>query len=334
MGTRIVFLLAVVTAGLSATALWAEEPVAQSSAENLLAQVKWLRLEVCGGRIVLRADRCPHSRHVVEAAPVEGTKHSLSLESRARDLILRYEERSPAAHVYLEINERGRVTISHKKGEAAVAEVRYVQPQTGQVTLTVTGKTTERFTAPDLWQLLIVERERCGDQLLPVLHHLRTDWGLHEQLDAVEATLIARPASDMLAQQKSSRRLVEELANPIFAKRQAADLALRTGGQGVLATLRQLDRGELDGEQRRRTRAILADLADSGPDCEERVADWLSGDKRVWLALLARGGPTERVAAVEHLSALCRRPVSFDPHAGSEQRQAQLAELTAKLADR
>jgi len=52
----------------------------------------------------------------------------------------------------------------------------------------------------------------------------------------------------------------------------------------------------------------------------------------VWLALLARGDLTERVAAVEHLSGLCRRPLPFDPQASQEARRAQLAELAAKLA--
>jgi hypothetical protein len=334
MGMRIVFLLAAATAPFVATAICAEEPTAQASAGNLLTQVKWLRLEVVGGRIVVKSDRCPHSRHVVEAAPAEGSRQTLSLESRTRDLILRYEERSPTANMLLEINDRGQLTIKLTAEDSPVAEVLYVQPPTGQVALTIAGKTTQKAVATDLWQLLIVEREQCCEHLLPILHHLRADWALEQQLNDVEAALIARAGSDVLAQQRNWRALVEELGSSNFAARQAADLALRTGGQGLLATLRQLDQRELDGEQRRRIRAILADLADSGPDSQERIADWLSGDKRVWLALLARGGPAERVAAVEHLRKLYRRPISFDPHAGQDQRQAQLAELTAKLADR
>src|SRR5690242_2661282 len=96
MGTRIVPLAAALaTALLSGTlldgALCAQEPAAAGPAGNLLAQVKWLRLEIVGGRIVVKSERCPHSQHVVEATPGEGIRQVLALESRARILTLRYE---------------------------------------------------------------------------------------------------------------------------------------------------------------------------------------------------------------------------------------------------
>jgi hypothetical protein len=90
----------------------------------------------------------------------------------------------------------------------------------------------------------------------------------------------------------------------------------------------------LDVEQRRRIRSILSDTPDGSSDTPLRTAEWLAADKRVWLALLARGELDQRIAAAEHLSQLCRRPLPFDPQGTAEVRRAQLAELAARLADK
>jgi len=255
MGTRIVLLALACAAALSVAPVLAEEPAASLRAGNLLSQVKWLRLEVVGGRVVIKSERCPHSQHVMEASPAEGSRQMLSLESRAGSLILRYEEQTPEASVRLSIDERGKLTISRSAADADASDVQYVQPRLGQVTLTIAGKAGAKIVATDLWQLLIVERERSSEHLLRILHQLRADWALAEQLDGIEAALLAEQGTDVLARQAGWQRLVDGLASRSFAERQAADRSLRAGGQASMAMLRQLDQGELDGEQRRRVRA-------------------------------------------------------------------------------
>ena len=63
------------------------------------------------------------------------------------------------------------------------------------------------------------------------------------------------------------------------------------------------------------------------------LADWLAADRRVWLALLSRGDLEQRIAAAEHLSKLCQRPVAFNPTASLPERDAQVAALAALLGD-
>jgi hypothetical protein len=317
---------------LYAAVLYAEEPPPQPSAEgNLLSRTKWLKLEVVGGRIVVRTSRCSQSRHEAEATPTADSRQTLSVDATPSGVSLRYEEVTGGTRLLFEISPQGKVTIA-RWGQATDPDIRYVQPPTGTIKLALGGERPRGCSADNLWQLMLLYRSESREQLLPLLVLLRPDWELASQLNLVEAALIQQAGCDVLAQRRQWQREVDGLASPSFARRQAADQALRASGQSVLAFLRQLEDRELDGEQRRRIRTILADLSNGHPDSPPLVADWLVADKRVWLALLARGELDQRVSAADHLSKLCRRALPFDPAGSQEQRSAQLAELTAKLA--
>ena len=80
-----------------------------------------------------------------------------------------------------------------------------------------------------------------------------------------------------------------QLGDESFAKREAADRALRTGNAGSIAYLRQLDVSHLDTEQQFRVSRILDAIAvRNGEDSVEQVAATLATDPTVWLALLAQ----------------------------------------------
>jgi hypothetical protein len=213
------------------------------------------------------------------------------------------------------------------------AELQYLQPRQGKVSLLLGAKPQGAIVADDLWQLLLAEREICCRELVPLLQTLREDWRIEERLDNVETRLAEQAGPETLAQRREWRRWVGELASADFADRQAADRQLRACGQSVLAFLRQLEHRRLDAEQRRRVQAMISDLSDLNPDCPQRVADWLAGDKRVWLALLSRGDLEQRAVAAEHLSRLCQKPLAFNPAASVDERNAQVAALNALLAD-
>ena len=324
--------LSLIAALLSAGVLLAQGPE-PPAAGNLLQQVKWLRLEVVGGRIVARSDRCSHSRYSAETSASGESRQTLNMESQASALVIRYEQIDADSRLTLDVSERGLLTISLTSASPS-AEIAYVQPMCGKLKLTIGGAAPRTIAADDLWQLLLTERELCREHLLPLLVTLRPSWRLDEQLDRLEQALIDRAGTDVVCQRRQWQTWVDDMASDDFTRRQAADQALRQLGQPVLAFLRGLDGARLDGEQRRRIRCILSELPDGSADTPARTAEWLAGDKRVWLALLAHGELDQRIAAAEHLSQLCRRPLPFDPQGTAEVRRAQLAELTAKLADK
>ncbi len=309
-----------------------ESPAAQTPAVNLWSQVNWLRLEISGGRIALTSRRCGQTRVGVEPADGNPQRQLLTVDAQPAVVLATYESADERETITLSIDARQQVTIARRPQGAGAVELRYIQPATGPIQLCLGTDDPRKYTAASLWHLLVAE-PAAREQLMPVLAKIRPTWGLAEQLQAVEQSLVAVAGADVSMQRRQWRAWVDQLTDPSFARRAQADQALRATGQAALVHLRQLDPAEIDREQRQRIRGILAAIADSGPDSPERVAAWLADDKRVWLALLARPDQATSLAAAGHLSLLSGKPIAIDPAASDERRAQQLLELKALLAE-
>jgi hypothetical protein len=334
MWTRIVSLSAACTVTLYGAALLASEPEVKATPPGTLwSQTPWLRLEIVGGRVTVTSTRCGTHRLAAEPSGSD-VRESLAVQVEAGTLTAQYEQLRPAGELTLAVDARERLCIVRRHStDGATVEVRYEQPATGEVTLLVGGQQPQRFAAASLWHLLLVEHEITSEHLLPVLAEMRPNWQIVDQLADAERALIERAGQEVLPERRQWRTWVDQLASDSFVERQAADRALRTGGQSVLGFLRQLEASELDPEQERRIAGIVAAAAKE-PDSPSRVAEWLLADKRVWLGLISGGEVDQRIAAAEHLSRLCGRALSFDPQASADLRRVQLAELRAKLAEK
>jgi hypothetical protein len=258
----------------------------------------------------------------------------LCVQAEGGVLTASYQQLRAERELSLAVENRERIVIVSRPADGTPGvDVRYEQPATGEVTLLVGGQQPQRYSAPSLWHLLLVEHEVAGEHLLPMLTQLRPNWQMPDQLADVEQALIDLAGEEVGSEHRHWRTLVDQLASDRFADRQAADQSLRAGGQRVLGFLRQLEPSELDPEQKRRIAGILA-AASAEPDSSSRVAEWLVADKRVWLGLLSRGDAPQRIAAAEHLSRLCGQTLAYDPEASDDLRRVQLAELRAKLAEK
>jgi hypothetical protein len=126
-------------------------------------------------------------------------------------------------------------------------------------------------------------------------------------------------------------RLVESLGSSKFSERENAERELYDAGQIVVPFLQGLDRSRLDAEQVYRMRSVVEALSVDYEDKAERVANWLAGDDRVWLSLLARNEEPKRRAAAERLANLLGEPIDFDASANASVRSSQLARLQSRL---
>lgn len=335
MRTWIVCFSAVCAAALYGSALLATEPACGKAPRgSLWSQTPWLSLQIVGGRIVATSNRC--GSHRLTAEPAEGTtaRQNLLMQVQPGVVTAHYELVDERSELVLSVDERGRLSIVRRGCEGhALAEIRYTQPAAGDVTLSIGGPAPQTYSAASLWHLLVMEPEATSEHLLPALAQLRPNWRIGEQRQQLEAALLARVGEDPLAARRQWQAWVEQLASDEFSQRQAADRHLRAAGQPALGYLRQLERRQLSPEQRRRVAGILAHAAATDADSPARAADWLLADKRVWLSLMNRGELDQRIAAAQHLTLLCGRSVAFNPEGAADQRQAQLAELQAKLAE-
>ena len=326
MGTRIVrrSLAAAIAALLCSLPLAAQQPPAKS----LLAQANWLRFEISGGRLVARSERATQARQAADVTEGETGRQSLLVEAAGCGFTVFYDRQLADRRMLLKLDAQGQLAICREMSDgAATGNVAFSQTAAGKVTLVLGGGAPGQLAADDLWQLLLVEHDACRTQLLPLLEELGVGSDWTRQIAAIEEQLLAQAGRDVREQRRQWQAWVDELASPDYSRRQVADVQLRASGQGLLAYLRQLEPTDLDGEQRRRIRAMLTELPTGGPDTPETVAEWQLANKRVWIALMSRGQLAQRVAAAEHLGKLCGHPVSFDPAASDEVRTAQLAEL-------
>jgi hypothetical protein len=337
MWTRIVSFAALAALTLPGKVVFAQQPgssrCTHPPAGSLWSQVDWLRLSISGGRIALTSTRCGQSRLAVEPTAAHPLRQTLNVDVQAGAILATYEAADEQSTITLSVDERKQLTIVRRPLAGDAPLLRYLQSPSGPVQLAIGSDESRKYSSASLWHLLLAE-PAAREQLLPILEQIRPSWRLGEQLAAIEAALVSTAGTDPSAQRRQWQAWIDQLADPGFARRSEADQALRVAGQGAVAYLRQLDPAVLDLEQRRRIRAILAAIADSGPDTPERVAGWLADDKRVWLALLLRGDDRGRQAAAMHLSLLCGKPVAIDPAASDDQRAQQLVELDALLAER
>ena len=125
------------------------------------------------------------------------------------------------------------------------------------------------------------------------------------------------------------------LGDESFAKREAADRALRTGNAGAIAYLRQLDVNHLDTEQQLRVGRILEAMAvQNGDDSVDQVAATLAADPALWMALLARPDPSTRRTAARELARLLGQSIPVDPAADPDSQKAQREQLRVRIAER
>lgn len=309
--------------------------LAQEAAESAkpLKLQKYLRLHVTGGRIEVCQQEIGQSRTVTAGQPESPYRQHLQLQVRPPCVVVQYEAIDPQGQLTLRLCERQKLVIERVSSDpASLPTVRYEQPQTGPVKLTVTGESSREFAAPSLWHLLLSDADAGGRHLIPMLELLSPDWGLANQADQIARELVTAAAeADVAADESAWQRLVDDLASDRFGRRQSADESLRDGGQAAAAFLARLDRRSLAAEQRQRIDRICRSFADGTTDTPQRVATWLLGDRSVWLTLLAHEQVELRSAAAEHLSRLTGRPIAFDPHGDEKTRQMQIAELTRRL---
>ena len=149
-----------------------------------------------------------------------------------------------------------------------------------------------------------------------------------------EEKLLQEANGDGAANRARWAALVAELGDESFAKRKAADRALRTGNAGAIAYLRQLDVAHLDTEQQFRVGRIVEAMAvPNGDDSVEQIAAALATDPTLWLALLGRPDLATRRTAARELTRLLGQSIPVDPAADPDSQKAPRQQLRATITE-
>jgi hypothetical protein len=161
---------------------------------------------------------------------------------------------------------------------------------------------------------------------------LRPDWKVATMVARVETSLLAHANEDAMGNNERWAALVKQLGDDRFARREAADRALRAGGPSALAYLRQLDFDHLDAEQQFRIRRIVSAIGGrNDDDLPDEVAAPLAHDPGVWLALLGRPEVATRQTAARQLAKLLDQPIDVDPAAEPDSQKAKREKLLTRI---
>jgi hypothetical protein len=295
---------------------------------SLAGQLRMVQLRVMSGRV--SAGGPPSQQSLTSNYMGNQRREQLTLDLGGGRPSVNYERSAPNERLTYLIEDGNEVTIQLvPQSTNDHATVVFVQPSEGALRLTVTtGNHMKTVYAASLWHLLIFEPRLCQEYLLPLLEIVRPDWQLGQQAYEIENALCAdqpaRPVVDQSAWEKNLRQLTSDR----FIERERAEQQLLGYGPVVLPFLRGQVVTTLDAEQAFRVRRVLRGLAkDADEDTTDRVVPWLTGDPRVWYALLTRDNVRVRSIAAGQLKKLLDAEFTFDPAAQPDQRRMEIERL-------
>lgn len=312
----------------AATRAVAAEPVG-----TLLRSLDAVNFEIVLGRVHAQAARYRHARPNSSKDERATAHETVSFSLRAGIPTLHYDFHDDARRVTLDIASGNEVELAQLDlGDRQVTPVHFHQPRDGQLTLEIeTASGPQCYTAPSLWHLMLSHPEVCREHLTPLLHAIRGDWQLEQQLQEIHGSLLQVALDDLALDRQYVQRLIARLRAPEYVDRQLAMRDLRRCGVGVLPLLETFANDQLDSEQRVRLRHVREQLEMTTGDSPDRVATWLSCDQTVWLTLLAAEDTKTSQLAREHLARVFQQPIMFEHVASNADRQRQAERIRNRL---
>jgi hypothetical protein len=312
---------------------------------NQVIRTGLLQFRVVSGRISLESSR---AGNIQTSNNFDKQQESLSIQSDGGDPKMTYTWTNGKQQLSIEVSNVSKIRIRYSgKADDTQAPVEFCQPLQAKTVLTVGPEGNRQvYSAADVWHLYLAYPAETKRHLTPLLDLLHPNWKLAESAASAEAELLRVTSGDEAAdkarwaetvkktgdERKRWAALVEQLGDESFAKRQAADRALRILDPAVLSYLQQLDFGRLDPEQQFRVHRIIQDISERlGDDAPEQVASWLAGDPSVWLVLLARPDAAVRRQAARQLATMLGGPIPVDPEADPSTQKTQLEQLRARI---
>jgi len=292
-----------------------------------------LRFAIVDGRVILKC--MTQSNFQTQTNYGNGLRETMALRSGRGQSVLNYERITAKEQIKISATGSGGKTCIARvpRGQSSFLPMEFQQAPGEKTTLTLgTGDRRQVFQAADFWRLAIVQQEECKEHLFPLLDMLRPDWKLATMAARVETSLLAHANEDATTNDTRWAALVKQLGDDRFARREAADRALRAGGPSALAYLRQLDFDRLDAEQQFRVRRIVSAIGGrNDDDLPDEVAVPLARDPAVWLALLGRPEVATRQTAARQLAKLLDRPIDVDPAAEPDSQKAKREKLRTRI---
>jgi hypothetical protein len=327
--SRHIFLAAALVGLTLAGSVHAQDTLLQQLSRS---DSSWLRFNLVNGRVSLR---CARMGGLETSNNGKDRKETINIQDDNSQSKLNYELTTKEERLTLTATATVDKMLIRREplGKAAFTPIEFTQAPGEKITLTLgAGAEKRTFQSPDIWRLMIAQPKVCKEQLFPLLDMVHSGWKFSEIATGVEEKLLQSAGKDVAPDHKRWDKLIELLGDERFAKREAADRALRAEGLAAVGYLRQLDFGKLDAEQQFRVGKILdAFTGINGDDSTDEIATSLAADPSVWLDLLSRPEPATRKATAAQLAILLGEPIDVDPAADPDSQKEKREQLKARI---
>jgi len=252
---------------------------------------------------------------------------AVALDHGALSLRYTWQRRTEYLSVLAGRNDRLEFCWRRETTGGPLVETTFVQPSRGDMTLTIhrTGQTKVTYCVPGVWHLAALHPNVCMEHVVPIMELLCADSPIRLEVKQLRGRLFQTARKPLPVQRWEVEQLVRQLAARRFQERHHADQRLRTLGPSVISFLDELDPSALDREQRHRIAMVKADIWRYTADTPDRVAQWLSTDKQVWIALTHVPNSVRRELAMSRLANLSVAPVAARALDKTHARQAAVA---------
>lgn len=282
---------------------WLSDSFAEDRAEpdQLISNYRWVRFEIVGGRIQATHLRVGQHRHQVSKEHPAGELESLAVAFDGGVLSLRYTRQSDDEYLCIVAGREDRFEFCWRRetAEGKCCETRFVQPPHSPLVLFIDqpNEPRQEYRVPGIWHLAILHPDICQLHVIPILDRLCLDHPVRLEVDEVRDELFQNALLSPSVGRREVQRLVNQLGASSFQTRRRAASQLRAMGPCVIIFLDELSASRLDREQRHRLDDLRKCLVPRTADTPARVAQWLSTDKDVWIALSGVPDPHERELA-------------------------------------
>jgi hypothetical protein len=303
---------------------------------SLLHKQDWMRLQLVMGRIVVMHMRPVGNRQCVKTVhEEENVSECFSIEPYKSSSVLLFERTDETKRLSVESGQNGDFTVMQEScGASDVAPLSFEQKQSGGVRLVMgAGEEAKTYEAKSIWHLIITEPQLRHGDFSSLLTFLCPGLDVRKEATAVERKLVEssnRPGVSL----REINRIIHNLDSAKYMERSAADRQLRSMGLESLHLLETKEQWMWSREQRTRIESIKNDLTEQlnqFPDSVDRVAEWLRGDRSVWMAMLSREDLEVRTAAMRRLSAMTGQDIDVDPSAPAAAREEQIKLLKRRF---
>jgi hypothetical protein len=314
---------------------WANLALAQSPAisPTMRGPLGYVQVQIVSGRLNLTARQQIRTRNSTSSSSND-RRERMMVDMTGQHPAIDYELATSKWQLVIQARNVTQFHIARELREGGtLTPFDFRQDAEGDITFTIGNEESARQRRySTLWHLLLAEGEAARTHLVPILDFFRPGVNLAVSVERITDTLFASADEQQATPRERWARLVAQLTDVRYARREAADRQLRAEGKTVLSYLDSLEAAKLDFEQRHRIRGIRRWLTRGDDnDAPESIAGWLAGDPRVWLALLQQADLERRQVAAQQLSRLLNEPISFDPAAPPETRSQQIEALRLRI---